>query len=85
MVYSVTIVVGSMGAIPIEVGYFSDETVLQPSSGWFLLQDELKAMPPPQQLPNLIEDGHEVSCWIRWTTNKVPSFYEDEVPMILGQ
>jgi hypothetical protein len=49
-----------MGAIPTEVGYFSDETVLQPSSGWFLLQDELKTMPPSQQLPTLIEDGHEV-------------------------
>jgi hypothetical protein len=60
MIYSVTIVAGSVGATPNEVGYFSDETVLQPSSGWFLLQDEIKAMPPPQQLPTLIEDGHEV-------------------------
>jgi hypothetical protein len=60
MVHSVTIVAGSMGAIPTKVGYFSDETVLQPSSGWFLLQDELKAMPLSQQFTTLIEDGHEV-------------------------
>jgi hypothetical protein len=58
--YSVTIVAGSMGAVPTAVGYLHDETVLQPWSGWFLLEDGSKAMPPLQQHRVLNENGHEV-------------------------
>jgi hypothetical protein len=60
MVYSVTVVAGSMGAVSTTVGYLTDETVLQARSGWYLLEDEIQSMAPPQQPKALMEDGHEV-------------------------
>jgi hypothetical protein len=60
MVYSVTVVAGSMGAIPTTVGYLNDETVLQPRSGWYMLQDSVHAMPSRQEHTTTDEQGHEV-------------------------
>jgi len=59
-VYSVTLVAGSMGAIPIRVGYLRDETVLQSWSGWYMLQDGVQAMPPRLDRTVTDEQGHEV-------------------------
>lgn len=61
MIYSATMIAGSMGAIPTKVGYLRDETVLKPWSGWFLLEDESNVMPPLEQHKvSLDEEGHEV-------------------------
>ena len=58
-------VAGSMSTIPIKVGYLTDETVMQPWSGWYMLQDSVQAMPPRQDRTITDGQGMKLSCWTR--------------------